>query len=245
MNKKILILILLLLINYHSFAHDREINTMHELWSNLWKNKETGWEQKQPNALLQNYLNLLNLKPASRIFVPLSGKSIDMAWLAKQGYYIVGVELNVDACELFFKENNIPYKKSKEGKFDIFKSDKITLISGDYFELDKKLLGKVDAVYDRAALIALPFETRQAYIKKMLNLIDNHTQMLLITFVYNEHAIQGPPYSVNKEETQKHFGNKFNIIALYDEIVPIPEHLSKKGLKNLRELAFHLTPIKS
>lgn len=245
MNKKTLIISLLFLISCHSFAQTGEINTMHEFWNNLWKNKETGWEQKQPNALLQNYFNLLNLKPDSRVFVPLSGKSIDMAWLAKQGYYVVGVELNVDACELFFKENNITYKKSKEGKFDIFKSDKITLISGDYFKLDKKLIGKVDAVYDRAALIALPFETRQAYIKKMLNLIDSHTQMLLITFVYNENEIQGPPYSVSKEEAENHFGNKFNIVALHDEIVPIPEHLSKKGLKHLRELAFHLAPIKS
>ena len=36
---------------------------------------------------------------------------------------------------------------------------------GDFFDLTNSLLGAVDAIYDRAALVALPPDMRQAYTK--------------------------------------------------------------------------------
>ncbi|WP_261863761.1 hypothetical protein [Psychrobacter sp. JCM 18900] len=54
------------------------------------------------NPLLIEYFNRLNLTAGSRIFVPLCGKSIDMVWLATQGYDVVGVELVETAVQEFF-----------------------------------------------------------------------------------------------------------------------------------------------
>lgn len=243
MNKKILILFSFLMINLNNFAYANETNTMDEYWQTRWKIKDIGWDQQQPNPLLVEYFNLFKLKSGSRIFVPLSGKSVDMVWLAKQGYHVIGVELSLEACQLFFTEHHIPYKQSKQGNFDILTSEKITLLSGDFFDLDKTILGNVDAVYDRAALIALPTETRRQYAKKTISLLDSHAQILLITFNYSETEMQGPPFSVNKKETQQLFGKNFNVTQLHDEPVSsIPKHLRDKGLTELRELAFHLTP---
>jgi hypothetical protein len=83
--------------------------------------------------LLLKYLTQLNLPHNARIFVPLSGKSVDMLWLAKQGYQVIGVELSQEACQLFFSEYDIPYQQIKKGKFTVFIADKITIFAGDFF----------------------------------------------------------------------------------------------------------------
>ncbi len=218
-----------------------ETHIMNEYWHTKWKTKDIAWDQQQPNPLLVEYINHLKLKPGSKIFVPLSGKSIDMAWLAHQDYQVIGVELNLDACKLFFAEYEIPYQQSKVGKFDLLSSEKITLLSGDIFDLDKTNLGPVDAIYDRAALIALPIKIRQKYAQKINSLTEPHTQILLITFRYNENEMEGPPFSVNKQEIQKLYGESFHISLLYNErVLKIPEHLGAKGLSQLQEYAFHL-----
>ncbi len=96
-----------------------------------------------------------------------------------------------------------------------------------------------DAVYDRAALIALPTEARRRYVQKMLSLIEPHAQIFLITFIYNESEMQGPPFSVDENEVKKYFGEKYNILELYKEpVVNIPVHLQAIGLKHLQELIF-------
>lgn len=215
-----------------------------EFWHTKWKTKETGWDQKQPSPLLIEYFKTLNLKPGARVFVPLSGKSIDMFWLANQGYQVVGIELNLDACRLFFNEHNIPYTQSKQEKFEILSSDHIKLFVGDFFDLDKTTLGNVDAVYDRAALIALPNETHHQYAHKIMSLQDIETQILLITFDYDRNQMTGPPFAVNPLEVQAIFGKNFTITTLYNEEIEILAHLKAKGLTQLQELAFHLKPIK-
>jgi thiopurine S-methyltransferase len=241
MIKKIFILFSFLAFNLNNIVSAKETNITNEYWLSLWKTNKIGWHLHQPNPLFLEYIKYFKLKPGSKIFVPLSGKSIDMLWLAKQGYQVIGVELNLQACQLFFTENKIPYKQTKDEKFDILTGENITLMSGDFFNLDKSILGQVDAVYDRAALIALPIETRRRYVKKMLSLIEPHTQILLITFIYNESEIQGPPFSVDENEVKKYFGKKYNILQLYKEpVVNIPEHLQAIGLTRLQELVFKL-----
>jgi len=64
-----------------------------EFWQARWQDKRTGFNQPEVNPLLTKYLTALNLPSGSRVFVPLCGKSIDMIWLASQGYDVVGVEL--------------------------------------------------------------------------------------------------------------------------------------------------------
>ena len=80
-----------------------------EFWHNRWQEKRTGFHQSEVNPLLIKYWSKLNLPAGSRVFVPLCGKSIDMIWLAAQGYDIVGVELVESAVKEFFSENRILY----------------------------------------------------------------------------------------------------------------------------------------
>ena len=60
-----------------------------EFWQKKWQSNQLGFNQNKPNPMLIEYLPTLNLAQGSRIFVPLCGKSIDMDWLASQGYDVV------------------------------------------------------------------------------------------------------------------------------------------------------------
>ena len=93
-----------------------------EYWHQRWQSNEIGFNQSQPNELLRRFFNVLNLKPGNRVFVPLCGKSVDMLWLASQGYEVVGVELTSIACEAFFNENIIPVNVTTTDNCTVFQS---------------------------------------------------------------------------------------------------------------------------
>lgn len=213
----------------------------HEDWQKRWQQNEIGFNQPQPNELLQRYFSLLNGKPGDRVFVPLCGKSIDMLWLANQGYEVIGVELSRKACEDFFEENRIAVNRVKKDKFLVFQSEKITLLAGDFFQLDRFMLGDVSAIYDRAALIALSKDIRPTYVEHMFGLVSSNTPILLITTFYNQAQMNGPPFSVGEEEVALLFSRGYDIKQVYNRMIQaLPEHLRVKGLVQAQEQVYYL-----
>ncbi len=210
-------------------------------WHQKWNAHEIGFNQLQPNQLLQRYCHTLNLQPGDRVFVPLCGKSIDMLWLIQQGYHVIGVELSLMACESFFSDYNLPVKTIQTESHTIFQSENITLYASDFFQLNKALIGDITAVYDRAALIALPATLRRRYVDYLISLLCPSTKILLITTVYNQSEMPGPPFSVDRNEIETLYGTYLHIDLLYDNpIQKIPEHLRKRGLSDATEHAFLL-----
>lgn len=217
-----------------------------EYWQARWNNKHIEFDQAVPNPFLVKFIDKLNLKAGSRIFVPLCGKSIDMFWLAQKGYQVIGIELHLEACHAFFQQNNLEYSEEKNPNFTILKSNNITLISGDFFELNKNLIGNIDAIYDRAALVALPQEMRIKYVNHLKQLMSPNTEILLITAGYNQNEMQGPPFSVDEAEVDKLFKQNLKITHLHhEEVKEIPPHLKAKGLTGSHHLVFMLSlPLK-
>jgi thiopurine S-methyltransferase len=68
----------------------------------------------------------------------------------------------------------------------------------------------VDAIYDRAALVALPLEMRKQYTKHLMQITDIAPQFL-ISYVYDQSAIDGPPFSISKEEVNQHYAESYNL----------------------------------
>lgn len=187
-----------------------------QFWINRWKNNEgLGFNQLKPNIYLQKYLSQLNLLPGARIFVPLCGKSIDMYWLHQQGFSIIGLDLSEIACGDFFIENKIACTLKNINGFNVFESPGIKLLEGDFFKLKPNDLEPIHAVYDRAALIALPPHMRIAYATHMAFLIKPGTQILLICFTCEEKN-DGPPFSVSEQEIHQLFSENFEIEKLHD-----------------------------
>lgn len=196
-----------------------------EFWQKRWQEKRIGFNQSEVNPLLIKCWSALNVPTGSRIFVPLCGKSIDMVWLAAQGCDVVGVELVESAVQEFFAEQNIepsvhqpvenPAIKCYQGQL-VNNERSITLWVTDIFALTAKDIGSINAVYDKAALIALPADTRSGYSEQIRKISGNAPQ-LLITLNYDQSKKDGPPFSINGEQVQQYYGNHYQMTELASE----------------------------
>ncbi|MGP4974280.1 thiopurine S-methyltransferase [Psychrobacter alimentarius] len=203
-----------------------------EFWQNRWQENRIGFNQSAVNPLLIKYWSTLNLPADSRIFVPLCGKSIDMVWLAAQGYDVVGVELVESAVQAFFNEQNIEptiFQHAENPAIICYQGkllgQKIELWVADIFALTSEDTGKIKAVYDKAALIALPADMRSNYSEQISEISGNAPQ-LLITLNYDQSKKDGPPFSINHEQVQQYYGSHYQIAELASEpasIGSIPE----------------------
>ncbi|MFN8576912.1 MAG: thiopurine S-methyltransferase [Candidatus Sericytochromatia bacterium] len=182
-------------------------------WLERWNKNEIGFHRNEANPILVKFFNQLSLKDKDRIFIPLCGKTLDISWLISNGFKVVGVELSEIAIQQLFSDINIKPNISEIKNFKHYSSENIDIYVGDFFNMTKEILGNVDAIYDRACIIALPEEMRNNYAKHLVN-ISNNTNQLLITFDYNQNERQGPPFSVSEEEVNRHYKDSYNINLL-------------------------------
>lgn len=202
-----------------------------QYWLDKWQLNDIKFNQDDVNVYLQQYYSKLNLCKSDRIFVPLSGKSIDMLWLLQKGHPIVGVEFSPIACKSFFEENNLPYQVKTLGSFSIYYNDAITIYCGDFFELTPDLIGSIKAVYDRGGFIALPPNMRDQYVEHLLTLIPEGGKIILNTIEYDQEQIDGPPYSAPFDHIKQLYGSHFHIDQLEHKPYEVPDHLREKGLE--------------
>jgi thiopurine S-methyltransferase len=151
------------------------------LWLQLWREHRTAFHQNAVNPLLTRFWPALGLADKSRVFVPLCGKSLDMLWLAKRGHEVIGVELSPVAVRAFFSENHLHPTCRKAPHFTSWRAGRITILCGDYFALQPKDLGRIDTVYDRASLTALPASIRAGYIAQLRRITPNTANVFLLT----------------------------------------------------------------
>ena len=194
-----------------------------EFWHKRWQEKRIGFNQSAVNPLLTEYIDHLDLAAGSRIFIPLCGKSIDMVWLAAQGYDVVGVELVESAVKEFFSENRILYTIINHPRNPNIRyyhwqheNQKIEILVADIFSLSIEDIDYIDAVYDKAALIALPADMRPDYSEQIRKVSDNAPQ-LLITLNYDQSKKDGPPFSINGEQLQQYYGSHYQLCELASE----------------------------
>ena len=155
-----------------------------------------GFHQSDVNAFLKTWWSTLKLEKQSTVFVPLCGKSLDMLWLAAQGHHVIGVELSEIAAQEFFAEQGVQPDIQQINNFVGYSANSVTILCGDFFDLTAIDLDGVTAVFDRAALIALPKDLRKAYASHLRKLLPGDCQMLLVGMEYDETALSGPPFNV-------------------------------------------------
>ena len=184
-----------------------------DFWHKLWESNDTGWHLNDTNPLLEAFFSELQLKENARVFIPLCGKTLDIAWLLSHGYKVVGAELNDIAIKELFKSLSIEPKIEKLGELTLYQAENIDIFVGDIFELTAESLGKVEAIYDRGALVALPKEMRVAY-SALLKEISKTAPQLLINFEYDQTIMDGPPFSISKAEIETHYAESYAIKLL-------------------------------
>ncbi|WP_141453544.1 thiopurine S-methyltransferase [Pseudoxanthomonas sp. z9] len=185
-----------------------------EFWLERWREGRIGFHREEVMPLLVQYWPALALPAGGRVFVPLAGKSLDMIWLAAQGHPVLGAELSPLAVQQFFEENGLHPQVTDTPAGRLHAVDGIELMLGDVFALDAATLATCEAVYDRAALIALPPELRTRYADEIYGRLPVGCRGLLITLEYPQPEKNGPPFSVDEAEVQRLFANRWDIERL-------------------------------
>ncbi|EQA36027.1 thiopurine S-methyltransferase, Se/Te detoxification family [Leptospira inadai serovar Lyme str. 10] len=187
-------------------------------WHQKWVKNDIAFHGREANPLLIKYFESLSLAKGSRVFLPLCGKTLDISWLVSNGYRVAGAELSKVAVEQLFQELGVEPKITGAGKLDRYSANNIDIFVGDIFHLSKMLLGPVDAIYDRAALVALPEEMRNRYAAHLIEITDKAPQ-LLICYEYDQSLSEGPPFSISKEEVNRHYGDSYRLSFIGSENV--------------------------
>jgi thiopurine S-methyltransferase len=212
-----------------------------EFWHRRWREGRTGFHQDRPTPLLLAHWSALALAPDTRVLVPLAGKSLDMVWLAAQGHRVLGVELSPLAVEQFFAEHELTPQVSASACGRRHVAGNIELICGDVFGLDADLLADCSAVYDRAALIALPPELRRRYVDEVHARLPAGCRGLLITLDYPPHEKQGPPFAVSEAEVRERYGRDW-VVELLErrDILAEQPGFAAEGVSALETAAYRL-----
>ncbi|MBB5210290.1 thiopurine S-methyltransferase [Microbulbifer hydrolyticus] len=188
-------------------------------WLNKWLSNEIGFHNPEAHGLLVKYFGQLKLTPGSRVFVPLCGKTLDIGWLLKQGFSVCGAELSEDAVIQLFEELAVEPEIVEVGPLRRYGNECIDIYVGDIFHLSREDLGPVDAIYDRAALVALPEAMRHQYTQHLIHLTDTAAQ-LLITFDYDQQRMPGPPFCVSDQEVAQHYAADYQLVLVDSVEVP-------------------------
>ncbi len=190
-----------------------------QFWHDRWAKNEIGFHKSEANPFLVKYVHELALNKGNRVFLPLCGKTLDIPWLLSNGYRIVGSELSAIAIDQLFSSLGVTPTITKNGRIAHYHANNIDIFVGDLFEVTRTMLGPVDAIYDRAALVALPDTIRSRYTAHLTD-ITNHAPQLLICYEYDQRAAEGPPFSISHEEVRRHYADQYQLTLLTSEEVP-------------------------
>ena len=189
----------------------------HRHWLQRWHDNDIGWHHKEFNPYLLRFWPRLQAAEATRVLVPLCGKSCDMVWLAQQGYSVLGVELSPVATAAFFEDQGLEPRRQPLGPFEQWQAGPYEILCGDLFQLQPEQLGEVGALYDRASLVALTPDQRDRYARLLARLLPPGCPLMVIAMDYPQQEMEGPPYSVPQPQIERLFSTDFECRLCHSE----------------------------
>lgn len=209
-----------------------------DFWLERWEKNEIGFHMSRPHLFLPRFFSRLQTTPGDAVFVPLCGRSPDLVWLHDAGLQVVGVELSRLAVDDFVSENALEAQWQTNTSLPCLSAENYRIYNGDLFALGFTDLCGARAVYDRAALVALPPEMRQSYAAHLSDILPGGARMLTIAYEYDQTESPGPPFAVPRTEIEALFGDNFSIELLIEEDT-LAKHqgLAARGVTRLTEYA--------
>ena len=84
----------------------------------------------------------------------------------------------------------------------------------NFFSISSTELAGVSALYDRAALVALPPALRQRYVAHLGSILARHTVGLLVALERTLNLDAGPPFSVSEQDVHALYEPAFSVLRL-------------------------------
>jgi thiopurine S-methyltransferase len=212
-----------------------------DFWLERWREARTGFHQDAPTPLLLKHWPAVGAEPGCRVFVPLAGKSLDMAWFASQEYRVLGAELSPLAVAQFFESQGVEPSVNEAADGIHHLAGPIELVQGDVFALDTDAVASCMAVFDRAAIIALPREMRARYVREVYGKLPSGCRGLLITLEYPQQEKAGPPFSVAEDEVRSLFDGEWRVTLLERrDILEQQPNFQAEGVTGLETVVYRL-----
>ncbi len=210
-----------------------------EFWLESWKlgGTKTSFHRPDVHPFVRAYTPDYFLR-GQRVLVPLCGKDNALMWFRDRAEGVVGIELASKAIEQFFQEHNLAYHKTADGRYE---AEGITIFNRNILEMKPAEIGRVDLVYDRAALVALPEDLRQLYRQKIDEFMRIGSKCLLITLEFQPYLGATPPFSITPEEVQSYYSDRYIIDHIEKQEQPEHRMVQKFNLDFLKEHGFFLT----
>ncbi|MCC7198208.1 MAG: thiopurine S-methyltransferase [Gammaproteobacteria bacterium] len=211
-------------------------------WHARWQQGQIGFHRQDYHPKLERWWPQLELPPGARVLAPLCGKSLDLRYLAGRGHEVIGCELSPLAAEAFFAEAGLAPERSAAGKSERWSAQGISILVGDFFDLQASDTGPLQAFYDRAALVALPSALRRDYATRLATLMPAGTAGLLLALDYPDGALEGPPFSVDTAEVHDILGPNFTVESVQrNAAADVPAQLRAPGASTMYESVYRLT----
>lgn len=202
-------------------------------WRQRWQEGRIGFHEGKPNSYLAKHIDVLD--SCRRIFVPLCGKTEDLAFLASRGHRVIGVELVEDAVRAFFAEHALTPEIEQRGAYALYRTPAIEIACGDVLAVTREVIGTFDSIYDRGALVALPPELRPRYAANLRALSAPGTPMIVVALEYPQDQWQGPPFSVPEAEVRGYYRSIDAVLA------EAPDPRVREGAPPMLERCFAVT----
>jgi len=180
-------------------------DTDQQYWNNRYQQAETQWDIGYPSTPLKEYIDQITDKDQP-ILIPGCGNSYEAEYLLQKGFTNITL---IDISSLL--------TATLEKKFSKHLNKELTIITGDFFELDDQF----DLILEQTFFCALDPSLRKAYVKKMHELLKPGAR--LVGVLFNRSFEGGPPFGGSLEEYQELFKEKFEITKLepcYNSIPP-------------------------
>jgi len=204
-------------------------------WLKAWNEGNIGFHQADFHPALDAHWP--TLATGSSVLVPLCGKSKDMLWLERKGLDVIGVEFVEQAVRDFFRESELEFDRSTEFGHPCYRARgrKIRIFVTDFIRFADDYDGpRLDSLYDRAALVALPADMRGAYVEACRKLLSDGPRGLLITMRYEPEAMEGPPFSVPPTEAERLWEGRLSPVGQADILASMPRAIAA-GVERLDE----------
>ncbi len=212
-----------------------------DFWLERWHRGQTGFHLTRVTPLLAKYWPVLGVPRGSQVLVPLCGKSLDMAWLASQGYRVLGVELSPLAVEQFFAENQLSPQKRAMPAGTLYSAGGIEIVCGDIFALGQADFAGCAGAYDRAALVALPPPMHERYVRHVYGQLPAACRTLLLTLEYDQREMAGPPFAVLEDEVRDLYASCAGVAVLDRRgILDKEPSFAARGLTRLETVVYEL-----
>lgn len=212
-----------------------------QFWQARWAENQIGFHQHEVNPYLQRYWPRLELPRGARVLVPLCGKTLDMVWLAGQGHRVLGIELAERAVQDFFAEQALIPEVTQQGALRRYSVGAIEILQGDFFALGAADVADCHALYDRAAIIALPPAMRDDYVSHLERILPTSCEGLMVTLDYEQARLDGPPFSVSEAEVRQRLEAGWEVELLErNDVLEKNWKFASRGLNALHEPVFRL-----